>query len=124
MSYIVLCELGAMKDSIDSLKRGIPTLLPQLDDGGRAIIYNDWSLMEVDNSGAPLNKDEVRSKFVEEEARYDNAHSFLAFRIISSVNKSSVVSSTRCNGESYCSQKWFCFDVKYEKQPSPSYGWK
>ena len=54
---------GAMKDSMNTMKKGFPALLPELDDGGRAIIYNDWSLIEVDNSGAPMKVEEVRHCF-------------------------------------------------------------
>ena len=36
--------LGAMKDNIDLVKRGILVLLPELDDRGRSIIYANLSL--------------------------------------------------------------------------------
>ena len=48
---------------MNTVKKGFPALLPELDDGGRAIIYNDWSLIEVDNSGAPMKVEEVRHCF-------------------------------------------------------------
>ena len=62
--YVLICSvcLGAMKDSIDSVKKGFPALLPEPDEMGRAILYNDWNLIEVDAAtGKPMNMEEVRS---------------------------------------------------------------
>ena len=44
---------------MNTVKKGFPALLPQLDDRGRVIIYNDWSLIEANNSGTPMKGDEV-----------------------------------------------------------------
>ena len=54
-----------MKDSIDSVKKGFPALLPEPDEMGRAILYTDWSLIEVDAAtGKPTNLAEVRLNII------------------------------------------------------------
>ena len=42
---ILLIFIGAMKDKVDILKKGILVLLPEPDDRGRAIIYTNLSLL-------------------------------------------------------------------------------
>ena len=42
---ILLIFIGAMKDKVDVLKKGILVLLPEPDDRGRAIIYTNLSLL-------------------------------------------------------------------------------
>jgi len=46
---IYLLIIGAMKDNIDDLQRGVLVLLPEPDDGGRAIIYFNPSLKRGDD---------------------------------------------------------------------------
>ena len=43
-NILLILLLGAMKDNIDLVKRGIFVLLPEPDDRGRSIIYANLSL--------------------------------------------------------------------------------
>ena len=49
LSDIFIDIIGAMKDNIDVLQRGVLVLLPEPDDGGRAIIYFNPSLKGKDD---------------------------------------------------------------------------
>ena len=47
--YIFIDIIGAMKDNINVLQRGVLVLLPEPDDGGRSIIYFNPSLKRGDD---------------------------------------------------------------------------
>ena len=51
----ILILLGAMKNNIDILQRGVLVLLPESDDRGRAIIYFNPSLKRGDDDDKVFN---------------------------------------------------------------------
>lgn len=45
MSFISPSIVGAMSDSIDALRSGVLSLVPELDGAGRAVIYNSTTAL-------------------------------------------------------------------------------